>query len=515
MLVDEEFAFADFRFDVSVDEDRMELDLVVAHPAFPRLDDDTRAQVGFLGLDNILGEEEVERWIGELEWSERPPSGGVGAHELRAEVDRLAATAPSGEWAVLRGEDAIVIAARPLRPVDHPYFDELCELTAAVGELSELQDHEEELTAHFRERAFHAASLTREGERTAFVYVDRDESTSTELARLGFRARVRVPLLTRSCVGRRAPISLVKLPTAKRLPLDNRGQISQLCHNVCTARYFRYMTDLLQQPTGVHVDLDGRSLTIDEAVRFARAGGRAVLAPEAARRVEQTRALKQDLIAREIPIYGVTTGFGDSAHRQIAPDKAARLQQNMLRFLGAGTGQIASPEVTRATMLFRANCLAKGNSGVRLELIERLLTLLNHDILPLIPERGSCGASGDLVPLSYVGRALAGETEVLYEGEVREASDVLAELGLEPFLLEAKEGLAMTNGTSFMSGFASLAVHDARELAFVADLCTAMASQALMGNHGHFNAFLFEAKPHPGIIESAANVRMLLDGLAR
>ena len=114
--------------------------------------------------------------------------------------------------------------------------------------------------------------------------------------------------------------------------------------------------------------------------------------------------LKHDLIAREIPIYGVTTGFGDSAHRQIAPEKAAQLQQNMLRFLGAGTGQIASPEVTRATMLLRANCLAKGNSGVRLELVERLLELLNHDVLPLIPERGSCGASGDLVPLSYVGR---------------------------------------------------------------------------------------------------------------
>jgi phenylalanine ammonia-lyase len=272
------------------------------------------------------------------------------------------------------------------------------------------------------------------------------------------------------------------------------------------------MTDLLQQPTGVHVDLDGRSLTIDEAVRFARQGGRAVLSPDAARRVDAARALKQDLIGREIPIYGVTTGFGDSAHRQIAPEKAAALQQNMLRFLGAGTGQIASPEVTRATMLFRANCLAKGNSGVRLELVEGLLTLLNHDVLPLIPERGSCGASGDLIPLSYVGRALAGETEVLYEGEVREAADVLAELGLEPLRLEAKEGLAMTNGTSFMSGFATLAVHDARELAFVMDLCTAMASQALMGNHGHFNEFLFEAKPHPGILASAANVRALLEG---
>ncbi|HET6551545.1 MAG TPA: aromatic amino acid ammonia-lyase, partial [Solirubrobacter sp.] len=272
------------------------------------------------------------------------------------------------------------------------------------------------------------------------------------------------------------------------------------------------MTDLLQPDTGVHLDLDGRSLTIDEAVRLARHGGRATLSTEAVRRVEAARALKRDLIADEIPIYGVTTGFGDSAHRQIAPDKAAQLQQNMLRFLGCGTGQIASPEVTRATMLFRANCLSKGNSGVRLELIERLLTLLNHDILPLIPERGSCGASGDLVPLSYVGRALAGETEVLQDGEVREAAEVLAELGLEPLEFEAKEGLAMTNGTSFMSAFAVLAVADARELANVTDLCTAMASQALLGNCGHFNAFLFEAKPHPGILASAENVRTLLDG---
>src|SRR3954462_12034247 len=230
------------------------------------------------------------------------------------------------------------------------------------------------------------------------------------------------------------------------------------------------MTDLLHQDTGVHVDLDGGSLRIADAVRLARHGGRAALSSAAVRPVQATRALKHDLIAREIPIYGVTTGFGDSAHRQIAPAKAAQLQQNMLRFLGAGTGQNASPEVTRATMLMRANCLAKGNSGVRLELVERLLELLNHDVLPLIPERGSCGASGDLVPLSYVGRALVGETEVLYEGEVREASGVLAPRDVEPLELEAKEGLALTNGPSFMSAFAVLAVADARELAFVSDL---------------------------------------------
>jgi phenylalanine ammonia-lyase len=271
------------------------------------------------------------------------------------------------------------------------------------------------------------------------------------------------------------------------------------------------MSDVVVNP-GVHLDLDGAHLTIEDVVSLARHGGRCTLSPEAARRVEATRALKNDLIAREIPIYGVTTGFGDSAHRQISPGKANQLQQNMLRFLGAGTGQTASPEVTRATMLMRANCLAKGNSGVRLELVERLLQMINHDVLPLIPERGSCGASGDLVPLSYVGRTLTGETEVLYEGEVREAGDVLASLDIEPLELEAKEGLALTNGTSFMSAFAVLAVADAKELAFVADLCTAMASQALLGNRGHFNDFIFQAKPHPGMIESARVIRLLLEG---
>ena len=217
------------------------------------------------------------------------------------------------------------------------------------------------------------------------------------------------------------------------------------------------------------------------------------------------------LLAEEIPIYGVTTGFGDSAHRQISPTKAGRLQQNLLRGLGCGTGPMASPEVTRVTMLLRANCLAKGNSGVRVELVERLLDLLETDLLPLIPERGSCGASGDLVPLSYVGGALAGDTEVLLEGERYEAADALAAVHLEPFTVEAKEGLALTNGTSFMSAFACLTVGAARELADLTDLLTAMASEALHGNRSHFNAFLFDdAKPHRGTVASAGNIRTIL-----
>jgi histidine ammonia-lyase/phenylalanine ammonia-lyase len=265
------------------------------------------------------------------------------------------------------------------------------------------------------------------------------------------------------------------------------------------------------------LQLDGASLTVDDALEVSRRGRTVRLSQRALEAVRASRSLKENLIAREIPIYGVTTGFGDSAHRQISPAKASKLQQNILRFMGCGTGPIAPPEVARVTILLRANCLSKGNSGVRVELIERLLDLLNHDVLPFIPERGSCGASGDLAPLSYVGRAMAGDGRVAYGGIERDAAGVLAELGLDPFLLESKEGLALTNGTSFMSAFACLAVGAAKELADLADLTTAMASEALLGNRGHFNAFLFDdAKPHPGMVTSARHIRELLadSGLA-
>src|ERR1700761_9180464 len=265
------------------------------------------------------------------------------------------------------------------------------------------------------------------------------------------------------------------------------------------------------------LDLDGASLSIADALEVSRRDRTVRLSERAAEAVRASRSLKQELIAQEIPIYGVTTGFGDSAHRQISPDKTGKLQQNILRFMGVGTGPIAPPEVARVTMLLRANCLSKGNSGVRPELIERVLDLLNNDVLPFIPERGSCGASGDLAPLSYVGRALAGDGDVLLHGVPRPAAEALAELGLDRFALESKEGLALTNGTSFMSAFACLAVGAARELADLADLMTAMASEALLGNRGHFNAFLFDAaKPHPGMVTSAGHIRELLaeSGLA-
>src|SRR5581483_4029825 len=149
----------------------------------------------------------------------------------------------------------------------------------------------------------------------------------------------------------------------------------------------RAMAIAQSQSTREHVRLDGRSLTIEDLLGVARHGRHAAVAPAALERMEASRDLKVDLIAREIPIYGVTTGFGDSAHRQVSPDRAAGLQQSVVRHLGTGTGRIADAEVTRGTMLLRANCLAKGNSGVRTDVVKRLLHLLNHGVLPRIPER--------------------------------------------------------------------------------------------------------------------------------
>jgi hypothetical protein len=179
----EAFAFSDLRFEATLDEPRLELDLEIQHPMFRGLDEQTRAQVGFIALDNLLGEEDVERWIGALRFSDKAPRATVTPEQLRARVRELAATAPSGEWALLRGQDVVAVAARPLRPVDHPYLDLLCELKAKPvdHDLSTLQDNEQELDGTFGDRVFHAASVTRGDTRTAFVYIDGDMSTSREL----------------------------------------------------------------------------------------------------------------------------------------------------------------------------------------------------------------------------------------------------------------------------------------------------------------------------------------------
>ncbi|MFE3880909.1 histidine ammonia-lyase [Kitasatospora sp. NPDC059146] len=261
--------------------------------------------------------------------------------------------------------------------------------------------------------------------------------------------------------------------------------------------------------------LDGRSLTVKETAAAARRpkAWRVALSDGAVHRMKRSVDLKNAIVDSGQRVYGVTSGFGDSNTRQISPRKVEALQANLIRGFNCGLGPAASPEVVRATVIARANCLARGNSGIRPEVVQLLLDCLEQDILPVVPERGSVGASGDLVPLSYLGAMLTGHGTVLHRGEARPAAEALAEEGLEPVVLASKEGLALVNGTSFMAGFAVLALRDATELAFAADLCTALASQVLNGNPRHFDPFVFDHKPHPGTADSARTVRRLLGRL--
>lgn len=261
--------------------------------------------------------------------------------------------------------------------------------------------------------------------------------------------------------------------------------------------------------------LDGVALTVDDVVGVSRPAGEPVqvdISPQAEQKMTKTVLLAQQLLDRQLPLYGITTGFGDSATRQISPAKAADLQLNLIRYHLNGVGPVAEPEVVRATLLIRANCLVRGPSAIRPEPVRTLLRMIGDDILPMIPERGSLGASGDLVPLCYVAAAVIGEGDVRHRGTVRHALDAMLEMGIDPVVLGPKEGLALINGTSFTAAFGALAVRDARELAFVADLATAMACEALHGNASHFHPFLHELKPHPGQGGSAELIRTLLAG---
>ncbi|WP_249374743.1 aromatic amino acid ammonia-lyase [Streptomyces sp. I05A-00742] len=266
--------------------------------------------------------------------------------------------------------------------------------------------------------------------------------------------------------------------------------------------------------TGAALVLGSDALRAEQVADFARRPDHweIRLDADAEARMTAAQRVKDDLVASGQPVYGVTTGFGDSCGRHIGPAKAAALQRNLISGHLAGSGGTAPPEVARATMLIRANCLARGYSGVRVALVELLTDCLREDILPLIPERGSVGASGDLVPLAYLADMLTGNGAVVHRGEKRPAAAALRRAGLTPMELAPKEGLALINGTSFMSGYAVAAVRAARDLAAIADLCTALAVEALQASSGPFEPFLHTQKPHPGQRTSAARIHRLLEG---
>ncbi|MFV2215445.1 histidine ammonia-lyase [Actinomadura sp. LOL_016] len=253
-------------------------------------------------------------------------------------------------------------------------------------------------------------------------------------------------------------------------------------------------------------------IAFQDVVAVARGGARVALTDEALKLIGEARAHIEELSARPTPVYGVSTGFGALATRHIAPEMRDQLQLNIVRSHAAGSGPEVEREVVRALMLLRLRTLATGRTGVQPTTARTLAELLNAGIAPQVFEHGSLGCSGDLAPLAHVALALIGEGHVRdARGELRAARDVLAEAGIAPVKLAAKEGLALLNGTDGMLGMLVLAMHDLRRLLTTADLAAAMSVEALLGTDRVFAADLQELRPHPGQGTSAANLRALLD----
>jgi histidine ammonia-lyase len=263
----------------------------------------------------------------------------------------------------------------------------------------------------------------------------------------------------------------------------------------------------------VTVVVRGQGLTVDDVVDVAREGEPVEVAGEAVDAMAASRAVVDRLAASGTPVYGVSTGFGALATRFIEPDQRAQLQVSLLRSHAAGTGPPVEAEVVRAMVLLRCRSLALGCSGARPLLAQRLADLLNHGVTPVVPEHGSLGCSGDLAPLAHVALVLVGEGRAAgADGVVRDGASALAAAALAPVTLEAKEGLALINGTDGMLGMLALACVDLSALLRAADVTGALSVEALLGTDQAFDRDLVEARPHPGQAVSAANLRTLLAG---
>jgi phenylalanine ammonia-lyase len=260
------------------------------------------------------------------------------------------------------------------------------------------------------------------------------------------------------------------------------------------------------------VEISGDGLTIAKVASVARLNDRVALAsdPGVREKIFASRQLLENKLAAGEIIYGVNTGFGGNARYLIPSSEISKHQENMFQFLACGVGTALPEDTVRAAMLLRANALAKGFSGVRLVLIEKLLDLLNSRITPVVPRYGSVGASGDLIPSAYIARALLSQGEVSYQGTIQPAAQALADAGLEPLRLEAKEALALVNGTTVMSGIGSLVIDDGASLTASVLACVSLGLEALGGTDDPFKDAVHRAKNHPGQITAATFCRELL-----
>ena len=263
------------------------------------------------------------------------------------------------------------------------------------------------------------------------------------------------------------------------------------------------------------VTIDGSPLSVADVVAVARDGAAVEIGPALADRMGPARELVDRIVAEGATVYGITTGFGALASVRVSPTEARQLQHSLVLSHAAGMGPAVEPDVVRAMMLLRARTLAAGVSGVRPVLVEGLVALLRARITPVVPELGSLGASGDLAPLAHVGAVLCGEGRALNaEGRSVAGAEALAAAGLTPVVLEAKEGLALLNGTEGMLAHLCLALADLDRLLRTADVACAMTVEALLGTDAAYAPELHALRPHPGQAASAANLRRLLAGSA-
>jgi histidine ammonia-lyase len=263
------------------------------------------------------------------------------------------------------------------------------------------------------------------------------------------------------------------------------------------------------------LQIDGHSLTLEAVERVAReAAPRVELAPAARAAMEASRQLVERRIAAGERVYGVTTGFGRLAEVVIPAEQRLLLQRNVIVSHAAGFGAPIGREATRAVMLLRANTLAHGHSGCTVRCVELLLEFLNRDIVPVVPEFGSVGASGDLVPLAHVALALLGQGEVEHGGRRMSAAQALGEAGLEPLAPREKDGLSLINGTQFCTALGVLALGEAERALEALEVAGAMSLDALKGSPGPFAPEIQAVRPHPGQVRSAARLASLLEGSA-
>jgi histidine ammonia-lyase len=258
--------------------------------------------------------------------------------------------------------------------------------------------------------------------------------------------------------------------------------------------------------------LDGETLTLEDIIAVARNFQRVELAPQAIEKMHRSRKLVEQWVAKEEIIYGITTGFGSLQNEIIPPEHVEQLQENILLSHSAGIGEALPEEMVRAMMLLRGNALAKGYSGIRVEVVERLLEMLNKRVHPIVPSKGSVGSSGDLAPLSHMALVLIGRGEAIYDNVQLNGAEALSRAGIQTVALKAKEGLALTNGTQFMTGIGALTLADAENLAKIADIAGAMSLESMSGRSSAFNPALHKLRPYAGQINCAGNISAMIAG---